>query len=368
MPYAAACQYRLKTDEAAARGRWAAYWAGKPLDRPLLTVTCCNPAYTAPPARPPRDPKLADLDPQRGADAADAIESRLYLADAMPGLIYPFGSTIALLPHLLGAGYSYESGSAWVEPMPERVYDLQPRFDPEHPTVRILDEGLRRAADRLAGRGYLQPPPLGVDGLTALSLLRGQARMCVDLVEEPERVEDWLAACGTLFLDLARHFDELVASLGYHGRSSWLHCWAPGTFEALQCDAAVSISPAMFRRFAMPDLQRQSGHFEHCLYHLDGTSQLRFLPELRRLPRLHGIQWNPEPPANRIEDPRWIAEYKRIRDLGFALHFNHWESRTVDQVVAVVKALGPHGLSFALPVFATPAEAEAAIRAVEAAC
>lgn len=359
--------YRLKTGEAEARARWDAYWAGEALDRPLLTVTARNPAWTPPPPRPPRDPRENDVDPAHYERMVDDIDSRIWLADAMPGVVCGFGANIALLPHLVGADYTYESGSAWVHTL-EGVYERELRFDPAHPTVRALEEGLRRAAARLDGRGYLQPPPLGVDPLTTLSLLRGQEALCLDLLERPELVERWLDGFSRLFRTAADHFDRFVDRLGYAGRSSWLHCWAPGTLEAVQCDAAVLLSRPMFRRFVLPDLERQCAGFQYSLYHLDGTCQMRFLDDLRGVPGLRGIQWNPEPPANDIADPRWIAALREIRARGFLLQFNHWESRTVEQVEAVVRALGPSGLAFALPTFATVAEAEAAIERIARAC
>jgi len=362
------CQLALKPDVVEARQRLDAFWNNAPVDRPALHITVRNPGFSAPAWGGPADAKERDWLPQWQAHRAHQVGSRRYLAEAMPLASVDFGSCLALVPVLLGADYMYENGTAWIKPLADAYERPLPVFDPAHPLLAILATGMEQASAVLAGQGALNPPAFGLDPLTILSLLRGAEQLCLDLVEEPERVEAWLAAANRVYLAAHAHLHAKAQALGHHGSASWLHTWAPGSFEALQCDAAVMLSKGMFARFALPALRAQDEQLDYSLYHLDGVCQLRFLDQLRSLPRLRGIQWNPEPPANHIEDPRWLAEFKRIRDLGFILQFNAWESRSVEQVVAVVKALGPRGLMFALPTFERREDAEAAIRSISAAC
>jgi len=118
----------------------------------------------------------------------------------------------------------------------------------------------------------------------------------------------------------------------------------------------------------MDELTAAATSFDYALYHLDGTCQMRFLDQIAAVPNVRGIQWNPEPGENRIEDPRWIESFRAIRQRGLLLQFNCWESRTVEQVIAVVRALGPDGLMFALPAFASEGEAVAALERIEREC
>ncbi|HEX7541596.1 MAG TPA: hypothetical protein VF352_05645 [Anaerolineales bacterium] len=53
------------------------------------------------------------------------------------------------------------------------------------------------------------------------------------------------------------------------------------------------ISPKMFERFVLPDLETCCAAMDHALYHLDGKGQLVHVDTLLSTPRLRGIQWVP---------------------------------------------------------------------------
>jgi hypothetical protein len=74
------------------------------------------------------------------------------------------------------------------------------------------------------------------------------------------------------------------------------------------------ISPAMYRRFVLPDVRACAQRIEYPFYHLDGIGALSHVEALLSVETLRGIQWNPgdgKPPAE-----EWIDLYKRIRAAG----------------------------------------------------
>ena len=352
-----------------ARQRLEAFWAGSSLGaRPALHLTWRNPAFVPEPWRGSSVPYDQDNDSAFQAYSARASLHEHCLAEAVPRAGISFGSNVALFPALLGFPYQYESGTAWIHPVEELYRKPVPSFDPAHPLMQKLEESLRQVATVVGDRAAVIPPCWGLDCLTTLSLLRGAEQFCLDLMDEPETVLAWLEPARAYWRDLARHFVGTVRTLGHSGGSSWLHTWAPGSFEAVQSDAAVLLSEDLFERFVMPELRAAAPCFDYTLYHLDGTSQLRFLDQIATVPNIRGIQWNPEPGENHIENPRWLETFRRIRQKGLLVQFNFWESRTVDQILAVVRALGPDGLMFALPPFDSEAEAMAALEQLEKEC
>ena len=94
---------------------------------------------------------------------------------------------------------------------------------------------------------------------------------------------------------------ELLLENGHGESGSFFTLMAEGRMEAVQCDFAVMLSPAQFEEFVMPSLRRLTEYMDFSMYHLDGVCQMRFLDQLRSLPKLTGIQWNPEPQE---ADPR----------------------------------------------------------------
>ena len=98
------------------------------------------------------------------------------------------------------------------------------------------------------------------------------------------------------------------------GSSPWAPIWAPGSCYMLQSDFSAMISPKMFERFVMPDLETCCQQLDYAFYHLDGKGQLPHLDLLLSMKDLHGIQWIPgdgQPPP---ED--WMPVLNRIRQAG----------------------------------------------------
>jgi hypothetical protein len=225
-----------------------------------------------------------------------------------------------------------------------------------------LERCIEHVAQAVGNRGFVNPPVM-LDGMTTLSAFRTPRQLCLDVIESPDLVRQWSDALTTVYLEAYEHFYRLVKALGYGDTTSWLQVTAEGRMEAVQCDFAVMLSPAMYARFAMPDLERLTGYMDYSLYHLDGTCQMRFLDLLRGLPRLNGIQWNPEPGAG--SPVQWLDAYREIRKHGFSLYVG---CDTLDEALQITGALGPDGLMLVLPRFPTVAEAEDAIARIQACC
>jgi 5-methyltetrahydrofolate--homocysteine methyltransferase len=131
---------------------------------------------------------------------------------------------------------------------------------------------------------------------------------------------------------------SIVESFGHAQTITWADVYAPGRCEMVQCDFAVMLSPEMFERFVMPYLRRMTGYMDRSCYHLDGTPQTRFLEQLCSLPKLHAIQWNPEPPAP--PPLEWLGFFREVRRRGRSL----WIACDGDTAIELTRALGPDGL------------------------
>ena len=82
----------------------------------------------------------------------------------------------------------------------------------------------------------------------------------------------------------------------------------------LQSDFSAMISPQMFERFVLPDLEAGCEMLDYAFYHLDGKGQIPHLDLLLEIPRLRGIQWIPG--AGQPEAEGWLTLLKRIKDAG----------------------------------------------------
>ncbi len=82
----------------------------------------------------------------------------------------------------------------------------------------------------------------------------------------------------------------------------------------LQSDVSYMISPKMFARFVLPDLESCCAALDYAFYHLNGKGQIPHLEYLLALPRLRGVQWVPGDGNPPVE--HWLPLLKRIRDSG----------------------------------------------------
>jgi len=353
--------FTLKENEADARERLRAFWAGSSLGRPALAVTALKPdagqaLLAAPVDRSPQN----DRDPAWHAMlAARKLGGTVFLAEAMPSTLLEWGNVLVTVAVLAGGEYGYESNTAWIKPMSDIWERPLPRFDPHSEACKTMERCLAEMSRVVGTRGLVNPPVM-LDGMTTLSGFRTPRQLCLDCIERPEQVRAWSDALTGIYIDAYDHFRRFLRPLGYTDSTTWLQAMAEGAVEAVQCDFAVMLSPAMFEQFVMPDLRRLTGYFDYTLYHLDGTCQMRFLKQLHTLPRLNGIQWNPEPPAG--SPLRWLEALRRIREYGWVLHVG---CETVEEAMTLTRELGPDGLLIVLPRFDTVDEAEMAIRRIE---
>jgi hypothetical protein len=359
----------LKENEADARERLRAFWAGSSLGRPALMVTVKGGPIPPLPAEEERFPdhKARQWDPQYIGECTNCVltyTTDLWLAESMPRVAGGMASCLGLPALLIGADYHDDPsrGTSWIEPMPGLYERPLPTFDLQAPRIAQFLRLAQAHVDNTKHRAFVNPPIL-LDAMTTLSLLRTPEQFCLDLVDRPDDVHRWRDALDELSIGLYEGMYQILLANGYGEAGSFFSLMAEGRMEAVQCDFAVMLSPAQFERFVMPYLRRMTDYLDYSLYHLDGTCQMRFLDQLRTLPKLNGIQWNPEPPAG--PPTLWLDALREIRKRNFALMVS---CDNLGIAVAVTEALGPDGLALSFPAFNTRDEAEQAIQRIQGVC
>jgi hypothetical protein len=131
----------------------------------------------------------------------------------------------------------------------------------------------RRAVERWGDQVAVGHTDLG-GNLDILASFRGSQQLVLDLYDAPEEVDRLVGEITRLWL---RYYDELYDVIQQSGRGTtpWAPIWSPGRTYMLQSDFAYMISPKMFERFVMPDLQACCAALDHAFYHLDGKGRSR---------------------------------------------------------------------------------------------
>jgi len=289
---------------------WRAWWASE-LDRPLMVIE--SPVRN----RSPEELTLEFLGYKPIDEILDYYETRLantiLFGDAWPKWFPFYGAGVAAA--FLGAELlcTPKEGTIWFEPSQKlESFDLKTLYDPQNFWWQRIHQLTQAAVDRWGDQVCIGFTDLG-GNLDILASLSNSQDLLLDLLDNPDRIE---SACKQITQFWLRYYTELQEITQKTGRGStpWAPIWAPGSCYMLQSDFSAMISPKMFERFILPDIEDCCQQLDFSFYHLDGKGQLPHLDMLLAVEELHGIQWIPgdgQPPP---ED--WLPVLERIRQAG----------------------------------------------------
>ncbi len=289
---------------------WAKWWAGE-LPRPIVHLS--NPARVGYTARELSMEFLRDLPVDEVLDVCQAgLENTYYYADALPTWRPWFGPghSIYLGGEMTPAP---EQNTVWFdvdEPIP--FEDLHFTHDPNNIWWKRAMALRAGAAERWKDKVSIGPASLA-SGLQTLAFFRTTDQLLADLLANPEEVVRQTKEMTDVLMDQYEQSYE-VTSKANRGTTSWGSLWSPDRTFMHECDFACMISPEMYERFVVPDMERCMQLTNHTFYHLDGPGAFQHLDRLLSWERLLGIQWVPgsgEPQAS-----EWLPLLKRIKDAG----------------------------------------------------
>jgi hypothetical protein len=327
-----------------------AFWENDVLDRPLISV------------KAPIKDSLIPVAYLEGAESGDYlpalektaanIKNTYFGGEALPVFDCCFGPD--QFAAFLGGTitYSKEASTSWVKPFWDDGYDED--------TVAFHDEAggyfqrmllyLKTAADFAGGRFLINMLDLHTN-MDAILAARGAENLCMDLVDDPDRVERVLKKILPLFPAVVNAFAR-AGRMEENGYIGWIPTYSEDKFAVLQCDFSIMLSPEMTRRFVVPALEYETSCLKHNIYHYDGPGALSHLDDILAIEGIDAIQWVPG--AGQPRTVEWMDLLKKIQKAGKRLWLYDW---TPQEIKSRFKELDPRGLFFDLWVD-TPQEGE----------
>ncbi|MBN1261697.1 MAG: hypothetical protein JXB35_13560 [Anaerolineae bacterium] len=330
---------------------WMAWWRGE-LERPLVVVESCpgipdawsqvNPFLTQYSLTTPIETILDAIEP--------ALSNTYWLGDAFPKVWVNFGAGI--VAGFLGSDVVHRTETTWFAPLQVRsLADIQIAFDPDNVWWQRVCAFTQAMSQRWGDSAVIGYTDLG-GNLDILASLRGTQPLLMELYDAPEEID---RLTGEITAVWVRYYESLHQLLpkSRRGVGCWGPCWSPERGYMLQSDFAYMISPKMFERWVMPDLEACCAAMDYGFYHMDGKGQIPHLEHLLSLDRLRGIQWQPGDGAPMAEG--WLELLKRIRDGGKLCQVYV----TREGARAIQKELGGKGFLFVIEEDLTPEEGQA---------
>jgi 5-methyltetrahydrofolate--homocysteine methyltransferase len=258
----------------------------------------------------------------------------------------------------LGANVGVDENTVWFEPAKTlEAADIHPQFDAQNFWWRWTRSITQEAVDRWGNQVTVATTDLG-GNLDIIASLRGTQNLLLDLYDCPKEIDRLTTEITQLWLHYYDELDAIIQTAGC-GTSAWTPLWCPGRYYMLQSDFCYMISPEMFERWVMPDLETICKHIDYGFYHLDGKGQIPHLDMLLSIENLRGVQWVPG--DGQPHTWEWLPLLKRIRDAGKLCQIY----ATPAGALTVTRELGGKGFMFWLTDPMNEADAAAFLKALE---
>lgn len=289
------------------------WWAGR-LERPLINIELTGRDAGMP--RPYGDLMSVMRDFDAPLDhILDHWEyhlaSRSYVGDAYPNILPDFGAGVNAA--FMGAQALITPETVWFSPEREvPMRELKFSYNPRECWYCRIRDIYRAAARRFDGSVCVGMTHLN-NGIDPVARFFSGEGMLLALVDEPDEVQRLIGESHALFW---RYFTELHGTMGESnpGYTCWCSMFSVEPHFILQSDFSYMISPRMFERFILPELQACCKLIPNAFYHLDGVGQLAHLDMILSIPELKGVQWIP---GDGQPDMRhWQEVYRKIHRAG----------------------------------------------------
>jgi hypothetical protein len=332
-----------KDDWPQARERFAAFWHREIVDRCCVGVTA--PRRSAGRAGAPAPLEGTDLlawwmDPEVTLKHQEEVfASTFYGGEAFPVTAINLGASI--MAAFFGSPPEFHTDTVWY---PGIIQDWSVdtlRFDPaRNPYYRMVIENTRYYVQQSQGRFFVGHAELGT-AMDVLSLLRGMQNLCLDMLDRPGAVQSALALLADTWVQVHDEIYHITRDCNDGGCClTWMMTWAPAPHAQIACDFSAIMSPGMFSRFTLPELQRYLAWNEYATYHWDGPDAIKHLDAVLTLEGIKAIQWTPGAGQERTSSHRWLPHYKRIQAAGKCLYL----LADIDEVEILLRELSSRGL------------------------
>jgi hypothetical protein len=265
-----------------------------------------------------------------------SLNGRTFYGETFPIFWPNLGPNVYAAFH--GGELDYGEVTSWIRHCVHNWDDIQHlKFRPDNEYFRGIEELTRVALEKCAGRFLVGYTDL-YGNLDCVADWREPQQLCLDLVDNPQKVHEMLALANPNFLPGFDHYD---ATLKAHGQLSvtWMGIPSRGKMDIPSCDFTALISTEAFREFDLPTLQVEVRHMTHNIFHVDGKGMLRHLDHILSIPQIQAIQWV-QGVGDDLPILQWVPVIKKIQAAGKGVVMDLQLSE-IDPFIAATK---PDGL------------------------
>lgn len=347
-----------KPDWEQAKKRFLAFWNNEIIDRCCVAVYAPRKTSTLPPFPQLQwGPWLGGLEKFSDDDKESItkwwvdpeenykrmiiwFENTYFGGEAIPATYVDWGAMP--MAAFYGSEPIFSKITVWYAPAIENWDAWRWEFNPE--TNKHWQEILsinRYFLEHNNGRYFVGTPEVGTAG-DLLSLMRGMDKLAMDLIDHPSEIKKAVDVLADTWVKLHEEMYKMRYGANDGGDVlGWMSLWAPGRHDQLACDFSSVISPASFKEFFVPEIEKEGDWCEYSTYHLDGPDAMNsHLSTLLEVDQIDNIEWTPGEGKPGTLSPQYIPMYKRIQESGKKLLL----LAKAHEIEPLLRELSPKGL------------------------
>lgn len=238
----------------------------------------------------------------------------------------------AFMGGVLGRPVIFGKGTSWNEHNFD--YDMLPalkeiKFDESNKWIAFMKEQVDYFAEHADGK-FTVGTNLFTGPGDIMGDVRGVSEMYLDLMLEPENVEEFAEICTKAYVETTQFFFDHIPSVE-GGYCDYYSLWTPGRSCMLDDDLSVGVSPTTYHDMLFPYDVKCAESMDTAWMHTH-SGQARLVPEFIKNPYLKAVQIVYDWPAG--------PNYKDLLSTMQLIQKNH---------CLLLRKFGPEELDYLLP-------------------
>jgi hypothetical protein len=213
-----------------------------------------------------------------------------------------------------GVDLEYQEITSYAKPIILDWSELDSiKLNLENPYFLKIEEMTRAALERNKGKylvGYTDLHP----GIDCAAAFRQPEMLCLDLLLNPEKVNQLVELSSKDFHFIFNYFDKILKD---HKQPSvtWMGIPSFGKMHIPSCDFSSMIAPEHFEEFVLPWIIKEIKPMTHNIFHVDGKGVANHIDMILELPQINAIQWV-QGVGDDLPIMQWVSLIKKIQNAG----------------------------------------------------
>jgi hypothetical protein len=185
-----------------------------------------------------------------------------------------------------------------------------------------------------------------------VAALLGSERLCLDLIDDPEKVTSLAQMCTDVWLEIHTRFEKLGCQFYGGYCDSRFQMWAPGMIRVTQDDCALFFSPPRYNKILMPVNRRTFTSSPYSIMHVHTAAEHTF-EFVNSISELGAIQIHVDPVGPSVS--QMMPTFAKMQQMGRQLII--LQEFTKQELEEILDGLHTTGLC----IMATPESEKAAL-------